>query len=241
MSVKTLAQSLYSVMRRQSWLYDRDHDSMRKGYRYLAHGVLRIATRGAGLRYRLSSPRRRGEYLNLGSGRTPLPGWINTDINPFSGADLWMDLRDHWPIEDGAVSVVYSRHCMEHFTERELSAILRQCYRVLRPGGGIRLGVPCLEIAVNQYQSGDFAFAGWLNQSEPRAKTFIRYITDNGNHPILLDFEYLRHLLAAAGFADVTRKSGGDSNILDVAMLPPGDSHGDWVTLYVEARKPSAS
>jgi predicted SAM-dependent methyltransferase len=236
-----MKQSLYSLMRRQSWLYDRDHDSMRKGYRDLVHGILRVTTRAAGLRYRLLSRGKDGDLLNLGSGRTPIPGWINTDINPFSGAELWMDLRDRWPIADDTVSVVYSRHCMEHFDEKDLSAILRQCYRVLKPGGGIRIGVPSLETAIQQYLRGDFSFAGWLDQSEPKAKTFIRYITDNGNHPILLDFEYVGRILSAAGFADVTRSAGGDSRIVDSAKLPPGDSSADWVTLYVEARKPAAS
>lgn len=234
-----MVQSLYALMRRQSWLYDLDHDSMRIGYRYVAHGILRVTTRAAGLRRRVSSRGKPGEFLNLGSGRTPIPGWVNADINPFSGADLWIDLRDHWPIDDGTVSAVYSRHCIEHFTEKELSSILHQCFRVLRPGGGIRIGVPSLETAIQQYLRGDFGFAGWLDQSEPKAKTFIRYITDNGNHPILLDFEYVHRLLSVAGFAEVTRSGGGDSSIVDPAMLPPGDSAADWVTLYVEARKPA--
>jgi len=234
-------QSFYTLVRQQSWLYDRDHDSMHWGYRHAAHGVLRVATRVAGLRYRLVPRVKPGDLLNVGSGRSPLPGWVNLDINPFSGAQLWVDVRDRWPVKDATVSVVYTRHCMEHFTEKDLSAILRQCYRVLQPGGGIRIGVPSLETAIQQYLRRDFAFAGWLDQTAPMAKTFIRYITDNGNHPILLDFEYLERMLGTAGFMKVTKTGGGESKLIEPSLLAPGDSAADWASLYVEARKPTAS
>lgn len=229
---------LYSLARRQPWLYDQNHDSMLVGYRHLAHGLLRAMTRVAGIWYRMKPPVKPGDLLNLGSGRNPLEGWINLDINPFSGAELWIDLRDRWPIGDNCVSTVYSRHCMEHFHERELLSIVRQCYRVLRPAGGIRIGVPSLETAVDQYLHGDFEFANWLDRSEPKAKTFVRYITDNGNHPILLDFEYLERILRTAGFIEVKKCAGGGSNIIPDSLLSPGDKAADWVTLYVEAIKP---
>jgi predicted SAM-dependent methyltransferase len=185
----------------------------------------------------ITSPVAVGDRLNLGSGRNPLVGWINADINPFSGAELWLDLRDHWPIRDETVSIVYSRHCMEHFNEKDLLEILRQAYRVLQPTGVIRVGVPSLETAIHQYLQKDFSFAGWLDQTEPHAKLFIRYITDNGNHPILLDFAYLSRLLSDAGFIDVTRCGGGQSRYVDTASLAPGDCPADSTTLYVEATK----
>lgn len=236
-----MLRSLYAFARRQPWLYDQSHDSMHAAYRHLAHGVLRTATRVAGIRYRLTQSVKPGSLLNLGSGRNPLSGWMNADINPFSGAQIWLDLRDRWPIDDGTVRVVYSRHCMEHFTEKDLRSIIRQSYRVLQPGGGVRIGVPSLETAIQQYLRRDFAFAGWLPQTEPLAKTFIRYITDNGNHPILLDFEYLQRILEDAGFVGTTRQSGGASELIESPLLSPGDREGDWVTLYIEARKPLTS
>jgi predicted SAM-dependent methyltransferase len=234
-----MRQFIYRLARKQSWLYDKEHDSMRGGYRHVAHGMLRLGTWAAGVRYRLRPPVDQGDRLNLGSGRSPVTGWKTADINPFSNASVWVDLRDRWPISNEIVSVVYSRHCMEHFTERDLQGIMQQCYRVLEPGGGIRIGVPSLEVAVQQYLKHDFSFAPWLDQTEPIAKTFIRYITDNGNHPILLDLEYLTHILEATGFVAVSQQPGGSSQIIDTSFLPPGDIPTDWVTLYVEARKPS--
>jgi len=230
-----IAQHLYAALRRQPWLYDRRHDSMRRPYRRVAHVLLRaVATVARRVRRPRVPP---GARLNLGSGRTPLAGWVNADLNPFSGAQLWIDLRDHWPVADGSVAAIYSRHCFEHFGEHDLRAILRQCARVLQPGGVLRIGVPSLEVAVRRYLERDFTFADWVKQDEPVAKQFVAYITDNGNHPVLLDFEYLERLLSAAGFRDVQRRAGGESGVLDRELLAPKDHAGDWETLYVEAVK----
>ena len=232
-------QSAYDAIRRQPWLYDRRHDSMHASHRRWMHVMLRGMTRLAGLRHRFfnrSVPQ--GARLNLGSGRRPLPGWINADLNPFSGAEMWVDLRDRWPIRDNSVSAIYVRHCLEHFAERDLLQILCQCARVLQPGAGVRIGVPSLEVAIQQYLRRDFSFADWLTPHQPTAKTFVGYITDNGNHPIMLDFEYVAHLLGEAGFTQITRRPGGDSAILDASLLPACDTEADWATLYVEAVKP---
>src|SRR5204863_4552304 len=102
--------------------------------------------------------------------------------------------------------------------------ILRQAWRVLAPGGGIRIGVPSLEVAVQHYVRGDFSFVSWRPPDEPVAKTFVRYITDDGNHPILLDFDYLSRLLAGAGFVSVQRRQGGDSQLVDASRLPVSDA-----------------
>lgn len=202
------------MLRGSSWLYDRRHDSMHRRVRRAVHVALRITTRVASARYRLRSCRvPDGGRLHLGAGRQPLPGWINIDISPFSGADLWLDLR----------------------------GILRQCLRVLKRGVVVRIGVPSLESAVQQYLHHDFAFADWLDQAEPVAKRFIAHITDNGNHPIVLDFEYLQRLLTAAGFQGVRQSAGGQSELLPLDALGPKDRADDRHTLYVEGIKPGAA
>lgn len=152
-----------------------------------------------------------------------------------------MDLRDPWPVRDDSVAAIYSRHCFEHFSERDLLRILQQCLRVLQPGAGIRIGVPSLEVAIRQYLERDFSFANWLDQREPTAKLFVGYITDNGNHSIMLDFEYLQQLLSSTGFTDIYQRTGGESGLLDAPLLDPRDVEADWVTLYVEAVKPAGT
>jgi predicted SAM-dependent methyltransferase len=234
---------MYDALRRQRWLYDVDHDSMRWEYRRVAHAILRLATRASGLRYRVLRPAwsKNGSTirLNLGSGRRPLHGWINVDINPFAHADAWLDLRDAWPFADDGVEAIYMRHCLEHFTESDVLRILRQCHRVLAPEKGLRIGSPSLEFALEEYLHGDFAFVPWVAEhATSPGRRFFSYMMDDGNHGIMFDFSYLAELLALVGFTDIQRVSGGQSTFLERAQLSPLDNPEDAVTLYVEARKP---
>jgi len=234
---------VYAVFRRQPWLYDIERDSMRLGYRRAAHLLLRIGARFLAVRYRVFTrwPTTCELKLNLGCGRRPLPDWINVDISPFSGAEVFTDLRDRWPFDDCAAQAIYTRHCFEHFSEDELSRIITQCYRVLAPGGKMRIGVPSLEVAVQKYREGDFQFAARTNRYQSPGRKFCSYITDKGNHKIMLDYGYLTELLAEAGFCKIVRMQGGTSGFVRTDQLAMGDCAEDWVTLYVECEKPKTA
>jgi predicted SAM-dependent methyltransferase len=240
--IRSLMLAIYARLRRQPWLYDQDHDSMRAGYRGAAHVMLRLACRGSALRYWARSKRRGNGApwrLNLGSGRRPLPGWTNVDINPFAGADAWIDLRDPWPFEPNSVETIYTRHCFEHFSERELRRILDRCWRALRATGGIRIGVPSLEAAMKFYAEG--GFPDWVTQKATSpGRRFFSYVMDDGNHGVILDFSYMAELLEASGFVDIQRFTGGQSRLIEPQLLSPNDCSEDTVTLYVEAQKPKA-
>ena len=234
--------TMYVWLRRQPWLYDLEHDSLRLPYRRLAHGFLRGLTWASALRHRYLPPawRAAGQdmRLNLGSGREPLPAWINVDINPFARAEVWMDLRNPWPFADGEVHAIYMRHCLEHFPETEVLAILAKCYRALRPGGGVRIGVPSLAFALQQYQAADFTFAPWVrNLAKSPGRQFFLYMMDNGAHGIMFDYGYLAELLELAGFREPVERKGGQSGFLEPELLAPKDNAHDHATLYVECRK----
>src|SRR6202158_1003311 len=180
---------VYGWLRRQSWLYDRSHDSMRWQYRQAAHVLLRQGSRirwVAGSAQIGTGPAR----LNLGSGRSSLSGWINCDLNPFASPDIWVDLRDRWPLRDESVEAIYIRHCLEHFDESDGLRFLKQCGRVLRNGGAIRIGVPSLEAAITEYLTGDFGFAAWLADAQSIGRRFNRYMLDVGAHHSMYDFSY---------------------------------------------------
>jgi SAM-dependent methyltransferase len=55
------------------------------------------------------------------------------------------------PYADGAVDVVYHSHVLEHLDRDIAQRFLKECARVLRPGGIIRIVVPDLERAVQCY------------------------------------------------------------------------------------------
>jgi predicted SAM-dependent methyltransferase len=176
--------------------------------------------------------------LNLGSGRKRLDGWVNVDLNPFADQEIWLDIRDRWPVPAEGADAVYIRHCLEHFTEAEALRILRQSRKVLAPGRPIRIGVPSLEVALQKYRENDFEFMPWVLQHRSPGRRFYRYMMDNDNHRVMFDYGYLQELLELAGFSDITRSAGGRSVTIEPALLDPRDCEEDVATLYVEARKP---
>lgn len=82
--------------------------------------------------------------LNIGCGDHPLAGWLNVDEVPVAGA-FKMDATQPFPFEDGRFDRVFSEHMIEHVPYLGGFSMLRECFRVLKPGGRIRISTPCLE------------------------------------------------------------------------------------------------
>jgi SAM-dependent methyltransferase len=61
------------------------------------------------------------------------------------------DLRKGIPYPHAAFDVVYHSHLLEHFSKESAPVFLRECHRVLKPGGVIRVVVPDLEVIVRLY------------------------------------------------------------------------------------------
>ncbi len=61
------------------------------------------------------------------------------------------DLRKGIPFPDGVFDAVYHSHVLEHFSKSEALPFLKECRRVLKPGGIIRVVVPDLERMARLY------------------------------------------------------------------------------------------
>ncbi|QDT15545.1 class I SAM-dependent methyltransferase [Alienimonas californiensis] len=88
--------------------------------------------------------------LNLGCGSRYRDDWTNVDVRSAPGV-LAHDLRDPLPFADASYDFVYHSHVLEHFRPADVPAFLRECRRVLRPGGTLRVVVPDLEGVVRGY------------------------------------------------------------------------------------------
>lgn len=108
--------------------------------------------------------------LNLGCGTRVHPAWVNIDYSPiFRLVQHWLfrpfarvqvlpgyvnhDLRRGIPFKTTVVDVVYSSHFLEHLEHRYAMPFLQEVYRVLKPGGIVRLVVPDLETFASNYLS----------------------------------------------------------------------------------------
>ena len=89
--------------------------------------------------------------MNLGCGNTFHSDWANFDLSPSSGEVQRIDLQAPLPFSSGSVTAIYSSHVIEHLPRGDVPRFLRECARVLRRGGIIRLVVPDLEGVVRDY------------------------------------------------------------------------------------------
>lgn len=89
--------------------------------------------------------------LNLGCGDRYLSGWVNVDFNSNSPSVTSHNLLTSLPFPDNEFDVVYSSHVLEHFTVAEAKFFLSEIFRVLKPGGLLRIVVPDLERFVTGY------------------------------------------------------------------------------------------
>lgn len=88
--------------------------------------------------------------LHLGSGPHTKPGWINLDIVCHPGV-IEHDLTKPLPIDDNSCDVVYTEHFIEHISAEDGLKLLKECYRVLKIGGWVRISTPDLTEVVRCY------------------------------------------------------------------------------------------
>jgi predicted SAM-dependent methyltransferase len=82
--------------------------------------------------------------LNLGCGFCHHPAFTNIDFVSSAPTVIACDLRKGIPFPAGSFDLVYHSHVLEHFDLPGARSLLRECHRVLAPGGMIRVSVPDL-------------------------------------------------------------------------------------------------
>lgn len=93
------------------------------------------------------------KYLNLGCGGRYHHEWTNVDFYETGPGVIAHNLTKRLPFSDNSYDVVYHSHVLEHFSKRGAPVFLKECMRVLKPGGIIRVVVPDLEQIAKLYLS----------------------------------------------------------------------------------------
>lgn len=197
--------------------------------------ILRAWIRGPASRVRIRGLLKKGKplFLELGSGDHPgLNGWTTVDTAP--RCDVFWDLRDGLPFPDCSVAQIYSSHLFEHFTFSDGQKLLRECQRVLLPGGHFSICVPNARLYIDAYVQGRtldatryFRFGAAFNATTSiDAINYIAYMS--GHHRYMFDEENLLHVLRLAGFKNVRARA------FDAQRDSP---ERDAMSIYAEADK----
>lgn len=177
--------------------------------------------------------------LHLGCGEKNFPGYVNVDIHPYPGVDHIGRVDDLDHIASDTVSHIYASHVLEHFGRNEYRAVLAEWFRVLAPGGVLRVGVPDFEAVVGEYASGRLAngIADVLGLCVGGQRDAYDY------HKMIFDERSLRDALQRTGFEKIQRwdwRQTDHSHVDDYtqAYLPHMDKeHGRLMSLNLEAVK----
>lgn len=191
--------------------------------------------------------------LNIGSSSVHLTGWINMDYdkqywdNAEIGAIGW-----GMPIDDGKYATrdkpddfgdatnlhysdntfdeVRSSHVMEHIPCTKINKSISEQFRVLKPGGKIRVVVPSLEILIERYNNKEQYRSFWEStkndpglfidselgrpfETDDEAFAAILYL--NGNHLNAFTTESLTAILKRAGFINISSCDDEEKGIPD--------------------------
>jgi prepilin-type processing-associated H-X9-DG protein len=165
---------------------------------------------------------------------------VNIDANVFRRPRMWLDLRNGLPFPTGTVDGIYASHVLEHFYYREVTKILGECYRVLRPGGGLRVLVPSVELAVEAYRAGNGDwFSDFPTNYDSVGGRFMNFLFCDGQHRLAFDLSFAEELLKNSGFCSVDRMRVRLSGIFPGSVLEELEpaANGREALLVVEARR----
>jgi predicted SAM-dependent methyltransferase len=167
--------------------------------------------------------------LHLGSGGVYKDGWVNIDLVP-AKVDIPWNLARGIPFPDASVDAIFHEHLQEHLTIRQGYELARECRRVLRKGGVLRIGVPDAGQVVQSY-AGNWD-ADWA-RSAPTGMIAIQRLSYENGHRSMYDGQTMCLLLVAAGFSDVQRWPFHEGRLQPNPDTPERAAG----TLYVEAVK----
>lgn len=165
------------------------------------------------------------------------------------------DARYPIPVSTATTDYIYTSHFLEHLTVGTADRVLQECFRILKPGGIIRLVVPDLYLISQQYVS---VIQGLETLGRSRPDTVL-YLTTQirvdelsesfaaqffektlerqrlFGHRWMYDKWSLRRALERVGFTGVTEKpyqQGSPPDLKDLDCRPSN-------SLHMEARKPA--
>ncbi len=168
-----------------------------------------------------------GEHLklNIGSGQRPFQKpWINVDCQEKWKPDVLADANSMPMFKDASADTIVLHHVLEHFGCGECIGLLRECYRILEPGGKLLIFVPNIRALAQRWlmrQIDDYIFC---------VNLYGAYMGDpHDRHLWGYSFDSLKEVLVGIGLSNVKQ--------IGSQMIPGTDVTFDWWILSVEAVK----
>lgn len=171
--------------------------------------------------------------INLGCGGNHLDGWVNVDAD--------VDITKPLPYPDKHADYMFAEHVVEHVGYYEALGFFRECHRVLKNGGVLRIAVPSVERILKYGTPEYFKFASkWGPTNDVRGA--MHAILHAHGHRAPWTESLLTTSLFSSGFDKTEVCTPGQSHINELQQV---EGHGkviseyfNWIeTVAVEATK----
>jgi SAM-dependent methyltransferase len=197
--------------------------------------------------------------LQIGAGPNELAGWLNADFSPRRPSTIFMDATQPFPLPAASFDVIFSEHMIEHVPFDQGQKMLRECYRVLKPGGKIRIATPNLRniaaLATASPSVDQKRYASWAiehhvpyalradSTDDYRPAYVINNFFWGFGHYFVYDPKTLAAALTAAGFVDPGEFEPGISDTIELRGLEThadliGEEFNRFETMVLQATKP---
>lgn len=154
------------------------------------------------------------QILNIGAGDYfNASGWTRLDYNDDKElvgeriqrlCDVNFDLLsgEPLPFDNDTFDGIYTSHTVEHLHNEDAERIIKDCFRILKPGGVLRVVCPSIDKYFDAYDKVDLGFFNWIrNKNIYRHDSLIRLITREFAHIIVDKYsdEQLLQMYASLG------------------------------------------
>jgi SAM-dependent methyltransferase len=158
------------------------------------------------------------DRLNLGCGWDRREGYTNVDLLESHRPDLVADIRELGMLPSDHYREILASDCLEHLPRTDTDRALREWYRLLAPGGVLRLRVPDFAGIVRMMEA---ATTVEQQQSVVQHLFGTQAYTGDFHHTTFTDLTLLHHL-GTAGFTDASL-SGRDGWLFEGEARKPAD------------------
>lgn len=175
-------------------------------------------------------------YLNVGCGPFPIAGFVNLDYAWSTDIDVCWDITKPFSFDNTRFEGIFSEHCLEHVSLEEGLHVLREFYRILKPGGLVRIIVPDGGLyfrLYNQRMNGERVILPYEEGFESPMRLINMLFYAHG-HRFIYDYETLEQQLMKAGFKNIFQRSFREGK-LPALLIDREDRKVE--SLYIEAEK----
>lgn len=165
--------------------------------------------------------------LNLGCGPHVMEGWENIDEYPYKGVKVY-DLRQSLPYKTDSVDFIFTEHFFEHITREQGLGLLKECRRILRPKGVIRIVTPDLKHVAKLYLAGKID--DWKGCWEPFTPAqFMNEAMRSWGHQFVYDADELKKIVHEAGFGLCIKRQWRQSGWTELSNLEVRPFNGELI------------